>query len=76
MTFHIPRDRFLIIAILLFLMWGGFMLFFYMKAEEITKNPCSICAKQIGENIKCTTDGFRPITRTFYPNFTIEDART
>ena len=74
--FKIPKDRFIIIAVVLFLMWCGFMLFFYMKAEEITKDPCGICAKRMEEKVSCTIDGFRPITREFYPNFTIQDVRT
>lgn len=76
MIFKIPKDRFIIIAIVLFLMWCGFMLFFYMKAEEVTKDPCSICAKRMGETVRCTIEGFKPISRDFYPNFTIENVRT
>ena len=74
--FNIDKDRFIIVAIILFLMWCGFMLFLYMKADEITKDPCSICAKRMGEKVRCTIQGFTPISRDYYPNFTIEDVRT
>ncbi|HJX50108.1 MAG TPA: hypothetical protein VJ438_01465 [Candidatus Nanoarchaeia archaeon] len=53
-------------------MWLGLMFFFYLKADEVTKDPCSICSKKIGENIICKTQSLNPITKTYYPNFSIE----
>ena len=67
-TFYITDSRFKFIALILFLMWLGFMCFFFMKAEEITKDPCSICSKRMGENIICYTQSSNPISKTYYPN--------
>lgn len=70
MNWHIPKDRFYLIAFLLFLMWMGIMLFYYLKADEVTKHPCSVCAKRIGVDVKCTTYGVGlvPIDIVFYKN--------
>lgn len=46
------------------------MIFFYLKADEITKDPCSICAKQQDESVYCRIGS---LTRTFYPNYSIID---
>lgn len=67
------EKKFYIIMIVLILMWLGVMTLFYLKADEVTKDPCSICAKKMGERIICKgaiTDAM-PITRQYYPNFTI-----
>lgn len=70
--FWLSDKRFYIIATILMLMWLGLMLFFYLKADEVTKHPCSICAEKIGEEVRCTTGGYKPITKVFHPNFSIE----
>lgn len=76
MVFNIPKDRFIIIAIILVLMWLGVMGFLYLKADEVTKDPCSICAKRLGEDITCMTNDLNPITRIYYPNYTIENVKS
>jgi len=54
-TFWITDNRFKFIAVILFAMFCIFMLLFYLKAEEITNDPCSICAKQLGEDVTCSS---------------------
>lgn len=66
------RKIFYVIAFCMMILWLGIMGLFYLKADEVTKDPCSICAKRMGEEIICTTGGYQPITKTFYPNFTIK----
>jgi len=68
------EKRFYIILVVLFIMWLGVMVLFYLKADETTKNPCSICAEKIGEAVECRvgSEG-RIIHRVFYPNFSIAD---
>lgn len=68
----IPKDRFIIIAIVLFLMWLGFMIFFYLKADEITHSPCEVCAKKLGNDIFCTTGGVQLKEIIYHPNMTTE----
>lgn len=61
-------------AVMLFVMWLGFMGFFYLKADEITKDPCSICSNRFDDTISCTThEGVAPITKKWYPNWTVTD---
>jgi hypothetical protein len=71
--FWISNRRFVIIAVILLLMWAWIMLFLYLKADEITKNPCSVCAKKMGETVKCTVmePGLESQTLVFYPNLTV-----
>ena len=71
MKYWITDDRFKWISLLLFLIFVIVMLFFYLKADEITKDPCSICSKYLGEKVVCTTGDFMPIQREYYPNNTI-----
>jgi len=70
----ITDSRFKLIVIILVLMWVGIMIFFYLKADEVTKNPCSVCAKQMQKEVVCSigTSGYIN-QRTFYPNFSILD---
>jgi len=66
--------RFIIIAIILILMWLGLMVFYYLKADEVTNSPCEVCAKKLGENVMCSTDsGGMIISRTYYPNLSYSD---
>lgn len=72
MKFYMSNKRFIVIAIILILMWLGLMLFFYLKADEVTKNPCQICAKQMNTDVMCSAKiGDKFII--FHPNYTMED---
>ena len=59
------------IILILLLMWGTIIGFFYLKADEVTKDPCSICAERMGEKVVCTIGGIIPISKLYYPNGTI-----
>ena len=65
------QKRFYLIMIILILMWVGLMVLFYLKADEVTKDPCSICAERMGEKVTCRTNEGAPITLEYYPNYTI-----
>jgi len=67
------EKRFYIILTVLFIMWAGVMLLFYLKADEVTKHPCSICASKLNENVICRAGVNTMTERNFYPNFTIVD---
>lgn len=74
--YWITDSRFKIILVFFFIMWLGLMGLFYLKAEEVTKNPCQICAKKIGEEVLCTYGkGFERYSIVFYPNFTVEEVK-
>jgi len=74
-TYWITDNRFKFIAILLMLIFFTLMALLYFKADEVTKDPCSICAKKMGEEVVCITGGIKPIQRTFYPNYSVEDKK-
>lgn len=64
-----PLDKkFLVVVVILVLIWISFFVFFYLKADEVTKDPCSICSKYMGEEVVCTTQTFIPSTKVYYPN--------
>ena len=49
------------------------MTLIYFKADEITKDPCSVCSKRIGEEVLCMTTGTPTLTRTYFPNGSISN---
>jgi len=69
--YWITNSRFKLIVIILVLMWIGIMVFFYLKSDEITKDPCSICSKKMGEEVICYTQGSIQLKRTYYLNGSI-----
>ena len=74
--YYLDTKRFIILASFLMLIFLTLMFLLYLKADEITKNPCQICAKKIGNSVICTVNsGTEIMTRTFEPNFTIHDGR-
>lgn len=76
-TFWITDDRYKLIWITLVVMWLLFMVFFFLKAEEITNNPCEVCAKKLNKDVYCSINGAgKIISRTFYPNLTTIDIRS
>ena len=74
---EIDYKKFWAACIVIVVMWTGLMIIWYLKADEVTKDPCSICAERMGKNVQCTQinpEGFTiPATRIYYPNGTIAD---
>ena len=69
--FWVTNSRFKYIGIILLIIWVGFMVFFFLKADEITKDPCAICSEKMGQEVVCTLTDTIPVTRTYYPNGTV-----
>lgn len=68
------RHRLLTFGIFLLIIWGSLLIFWWLKADAISKDPCTICAERYDETVICTLDtGFIPLRRAFYPNGTIYD---
>ena len=65
------EKRFYIILITLITMWIILIGFLYLKADEVTKDPCSVCAKKMGEEVTCRVGTNLISEKTFYPNFSI-----
>lgn len=65
------EKRFYVIMFMWFFSIMMLFTLFYLKADEVTKDPCSICAKKLGEKVNCRTNDLQPIVRDYYPNFTI-----
>lgn len=71
--YFLDRHRFIMIAIILLIMWAGFMIFYYLKADEITRDPCSICSERMGKDVSCILQQPYPVTKTYYPNGSYSD---
>jgi len=65
--------RLILVAIFLLLIFFGLITLLYLKADEITKDPCSICSQRMGEQVVCTTGEFKVISRIYYPNGSIKE---
>jgi hypothetical protein len=59
--------RLIIISIVMLIIWGSLLTFWYIKADEVSKDPCRICSERMGDKVICYTSG---ATKTFYPNGT------
>jgi len=69
--YWITNKRFKFIAVLLLIIFLIFITFLYLKADEVTKDPCGICAKKMGEKVVCTIGDFKVLQRTYFPNGSI-----
>lgn len=72
LKYSLNMKRVIILAIFLLLIWGSIWFLIYLKADEVTRDPCSICAEKIGDNITCylqSSGGI--ITRIYFQNNTI-----
>lgn len=67
------RHRFAVFALFMLIVWGSIFSLLYLKADEITKNPCQVCAKKMGEKVSCVVGETYLTKRTFHPNFSIQD---
>lgn len=72
-SFRLNLKRWIILGVFMLIIWFSLLTFWWLKADEITNDPCSVCAERLGEKVICSTGDFIPITRVYYPNSTIED---
>lgn len=74
------RHRMMTVGIFLLIVWFSLLTFWWLKADAITRDPCSICSEYQGEDVVCRTQTFIPKIRTYYPNGSVyenpEDIRT
>ena len=71
--YWVTNSRFKYIGLLLLIIFLVFMFFLYMKADEITKDPCAICAEYMGDKVTCLIGTSYPVERIYYPNGSMED---
>ena len=74
---EIDARKWTIIVLCLMFIWGSLWLLFYLKADEVTKDPCSICSKKMGSQVVCTTiqQGVVNRERIYYPNGTVYEPK-
>ena len=59
---EIDHKKFYAACIVIVLMFGMLVFLWYKKADEVTRDPCSICAMRQGANTKCTIEGVGSLT--------------
>lgn len=64
------KTKQIIVWIIILLIWFSAFALIYLKADEVTKDPCGICAKKMGEQVICSVGD---ISRTYYTNGTVEE---
>jgi len=62
------NHRMISVGIFLLIVFILILGFLYLKADEITKDPCSICAEYQGQEVTCVLPGFKPISKIYYPD--------
>lgn len=65
------RNKIKTIGLIMIFIWGSLLLFFWIKTDELTRDPCSICSEKQGKDVLCTTQSFVPSHRVYYPNGSI-----
>lgn len=64
----LEQHRFVTLSFVLLIIFLIIISFLVLKADEITRDPCSICAEKMGEDVSCTLMRGIPITKTYLPN--------
>lgn len=67
--YWITNSRFKLIVIVMIVIWISIFILFFLKADEITKHPCEVCAKSIGEDVVCRAGTHKIAKLTFFANF-------
>jgi hypothetical protein len=74
--FNFRDKKFVAVMVFMGFVWLSLLVFFYLKTDEITRDPCSICAEKMGEDIFCTSqNGGIPVTRVYSANGSVTDNR-
>lgn len=68
-------NHILVVAVVMLIIWGSLLAFYWLKTDEIRKDPCTICAEVKGEDVICTTGNYIPVHRIYHPNGSIYDDR-
>jgi hypothetical protein len=77
-TYVLSKERMIILAVVILIVWFSLLAFWWVKADAISKDPCSACAERFNEKVVCTIyrDEFNFVKvaeRNYYPNGTISD---
>lgn len=67
-NFRLDMKRWIVLGAFLLIIWFSLLAFWWMKADEISRDPCSICAERMGEEVTCSTGYVYVSTKTYYPN--------
>jgi len=69
------KHRIITVTIAMLIIWFSLLAFFWIKADEITKDPCSICSERYEDKIICRDIYGNSINIEYYPNGTKIETR-
>lgn len=64
----LEEHRFVTLSLALIIIFLSIMAFLFVKADEITRDPCSICSEKHGSAVQCTVLKGIPVSKTYLPN--------
>ena len=67
------KHKIVTVSIVMLIIWFSLLTFFFLKADEVTKDPCNICAENLGHEVICTVGTLVPITQIYYENGSISN---
>lgn len=59
---ELDHKKFYATCIVIVIMFGMLVFLWYKKADEVTRDPCSICAMRQGKDTTCTIEGIGSLT--------------
>lgn len=59
--------KLIIVAVVLIIIWGSLLYYMISYGEEVRNHPCSVCAKNMGEDVLCSSKIGQDFV-TFSPN--------
>lgn len=62
------RHRIITVSVVILVIWFSIFYLLWSKADEVTKDPCTICAENMGKDVFCTTQLGIPVTKTYMVN--------
>lgn len=69
------EHRAISLGLFLIIIWGSLLTFWWFKADEVTKDPCSICAERHNDNVICSLNSVQLQNLIYLPNGSISKSQ-
>ena len=64
----IEKHKFTSTIVVMAVIWSSLLIYFIIYGQAIMQDPCSSCAKQMGEDVRCTAGNYLLSHKTFFVN--------
>jgi len=68
----IETHKFTVAVLVMVLIWGSLISYFIYYGYSVNKNPCTLCAERLGDDIRCSTQTTDISSITFYENGSVK----